>query len=436
MKLLLLPCRPMARFLHTFVCGFVLLGLVARAEIVLADDAQPPAVDSDLLVLVGSTLIEREQSHGYWEAALAVRWPRELRVRNLGWSGDTVWGDARAGFGTAQDGFAQLKAGVLGLKPTLLLVAYGANESQAGPAGLELFRRGLTEMLDAFAPTKARVVLLTPPRREDLGRPLPDPAEANRRLALYSQAIREIAAARKYDVIDLFAETERLTKEEPKLRLTDNGVHFNAAGYERTAVFIADCLNLKWPSWRVSLSAGKNEPVELRGAKIEDLQSSRDAVRFSAVDDALPDSPAPSSQKPDPSSPAAATDSPRSPPVPPSTSRVLQIAGLADGDYILRIDQRDVAVASAADWARGVALRRGPAFDQAEELRRTLLRKNELYFHRWRPQNETYLFGFRKHEQGQNAREVPLFEPLVADQEAIVRKLLSPQRRYYELARK
>ncbi|MFM7152471.1 MAG: hypothetical protein ACKO23_21800, partial [Gemmataceae bacterium] len=50
---------------------------------------------------------------------------------------------------------------------------------------------------------------------------------------------------------------------------------------------------------------------------------------------------------------------------------------------------------------------------QSEKLRELITRKNELYFHRWRPQNVTYLFGFRRHEQGQNAREIPQFDPLV-----------------------
>jgi len=45
------------------------------------------------------------------------------------------------------------------------------------------------------------------------------------------------------------------------------------------------------------------------------------------------------------------------------------------------------------------------------------VKKNELFFHRWRPQNETYLFGFRKHEQGNNAKEVFQFDPLVVAEE-------------------
>lgn len=39
--------------------------------------------------------------------------------------------------------------------------------------------------------------------------------------------------------------------------------------------------------------------------------------------------------------------------------------------------------------------------------------KNELFFHHYRPQNETYLFLFRKHEQGQNAAEIDHFKPLI-----------------------
>ena len=67
-----------------------------------------------------------------------------------------------------------------------------------------------------------------------------------------------------------------------------------------------------------------------------------------------------------------------------------------------------------------------PAYDPAvalmndsagEKLRAKIVEKNRLFFHRWRPQNETYLFGFRKHEQGKNAKEVAEFDPLVAKAE-------------------
>ena len=70
-----------------------------------------------------------------------------------------------------------------------------------------------------------------------------------------------------------------------------------------------------------------------------------------------------------------------------------------------------------------------------EALRRAIIAKNRLYFYRWRPQNETYLFGFRKHEQGNNAREIPEFDPLVAEQERLIALLRVPVMHVYELVK-
>ncbi|MBL4886652.1 MAG: hypothetical protein JKY95_19270 [Planctomycetaceae bacterium] len=53
----------------------------------------------------------------------------------------------------------------------------------------------------------------------------------------------------------------------------------------------------------------------------------------------------------------------------------------------------------------------------SKPLEQGVLLKNELFFHRFRPQNETYLRGFRKHEQGQNAKEIYEFDALVIKQE-------------------
>ena len=41
-----------------------------------------------------------------------------------------------------------------------------------------------------------------------------------------------------------------------------------------------------------------------------------------------------------------------------------------------------------------------------ESLRRSIVQKNEWFFHRSRPANMAYIFGFRKKEQGRNATEV------------------------------
>ena len=58
-----------------------------------------------------------------------------------------------------------------------------------------------------------------------------------------------------------------------------------------------------------------------------------------------------------------------------------------------------------------------------EDRRQLILKKNELYFHRWRPQNVTYLFGFRKHEQGNNAADIAKFDPFIVDLEKQIHEL-------------
>ena len=73
---------------------------------------------------------------------LTVAHPKlHLRFRNLGWSGDTVFGDARAGFDTAVEGYNRLKEQIRAVQPTVVIIAYGGNEAFDGEAGLAKFRK-------------------------------------------------------------------------------------------------------------------------------------------------------------------------------------------------------------------------------------------------------------------------------------------------------
>lgn len=56
-------------------------------------------------------------------------------------------------------------------------------------------------------------------------------------------------------------------------------------------------------------------------------------------------------------------------------------------------------------------------------LRDMILQKNQWWFHRSRPANMAYVFGFRKHEQGQNAVEIPQFDKLIAEDETRIASL-------------
>ncbi len=373
--------------------------------------------DGDRVVLIGNTLIEREQRDGYWETALTSRYPdKNLVFRNLGWSGDTVFGHAQARFGSVAEGFRHLKEHVFALKPTVIIVGYGLNESFEGPAGLANFERGLNVLLDTLAQTKARIVLLSPLRHEDLGRPLPDPSKHNKDLALYRDVIRKVAHKRGYPFVDLFTLLGDGTKALPPGPLTDNGIHLSAYGYWRAAGILANALDLAPSRWGVEIPPVG--PITAWGAKV--IAEPKAARTWTITDAILPAPPLPRY------SPIKY--------VPLEYKRHLKFPGLPPSlRYVLKIDGRPVAAHLGLTWGAGVPIGSGPEFDQVERLRKAIIAKNRLYFHRWRPQNETYLFGFRKHEQGRNAREIVQFDPLIARAEAEIARLRVPVPHKYVL---
>src|SRR5581483_5283911 len=104
-------------------------------------------------------------------------------------------------------------------------------------------------LLDTLAETKARIVLLSPLRQEDLGRPLPDPTRQNENLRLYSEALRKAADQRGYAFVDLYTP---LWQKPP---LTDNGIHLTGFGYWRFADVLRARLGLPPAKWRITLDA-------------------------------------------------------------------------------------------------------------------------------------------------------------------------------------
>jgi lysophospholipase L1-like esterase len=409
------------------------LPAVARAADAAAEKAAQPAAapvaekfelrDGDRIVLLGGTFIEREQQYGYLEAGLLSQFPgRKITVRNLGWSGDTVWGEARAGFGQPADGFKQLVAQVAALKPTVIVAAYGANESFAGPAGLERFRAGLVTLLDALSATGARLVLLSPLRHENLGAPLPDPGPHNENLRLYTGTISQVAAARHIPFVNLFDGILFNDLAPPSIRLTDNGLHLTAAGYWRATPKILAALGLTETPWLVELDGQAGKTLKTVGTEVVEISRTDQGLRFRLRDLAVPEA------RP----PADASELAR---INRAGRRTVRVAGLV-GPWTLVCDGKAIDTFSGDDWAIGIVGIDGPEVDQAERLRRQIVAKNELFFHRWRPQNETYLFGFRKHEQGNNAVEIPQFDPLVASKDARIQELTVPVEHQYEMIQK
>jgi len=358
-------------------------------------------VDGDRVVFIGNSFFERDLRYNHLETALAARWPsRNVVFRNLGWDGDTVWGEARAEFGSAADGFNSLSKHVADLKPTVIFVAYGMSESFAGPSGVEPFVVQLDKMLDMLSRTQARMVLLSPIRHEDLGRPLPDPTDHNRDLRLYVDAVAKVAARRGLDYVNLFD-----LAGSPEQPMTQNGIHLNDRGYRAATWAVERSLGLPPLAWEVSLE-GKGKTLTVGTSIGGKGYGVNDGATADLTDVTLPGGP-----------------------------RTFRVPQLAAGRYTLKIDGTEVATASGEEWNRGVTITKGPEFDQIEKLRRLIEEKNRHYFHYWRPQNDTYIFGFRRKEQGHLTAEFPKYPPILNEKDAEIAKLRVPILHSYVLER-
>jgi lysophospholipase L1-like esterase len=265
----------------------------------------------DKVILIGSTVLEREQRYATLEPKLALALgEKAVTVRNLAWSGDTVFGHARSYFGPPEEGLQRMSAHLEMLKPTVAVLCYGSELAFEGLGALPEFLTGYRKLLDLIRAKSpgVRIVILTPPPLESLLPPLPDLTQGNRNLSSLRDALQKFALTQNAFFVDWFEGMGGMPKSgRVSQPLTENGVHYTAVGYEKLTDALLAGLGLKVPS------VGEAEKLALR---------------------------------------------------------------------------------------------------------QEVLRKDELFFNRWRPQNETYLFGFRKHEQGQNAKEIPMFDPLIeaADQ--------------------
>ncbi|MBT6239728.1 MAG: c-type cytochrome [Verrucomicrobia bacterium] len=401
-------------------------------QTVYAQNASPHAFqfqENDRIAFLGDTLLEREQSWGMLESRLTARHPHHgLVFRNFAWSGDNPGGQSRASFdwskprATWQDLIIrELEA----FQPNVVVIGYGMASSLEGAQVLGPFNEDLNRLLDRIQESSkhkqsVRLVLISPVRHEAMGGALPDPTAHNRVLKSYTSSIASIARQRAIPFIDLFHDLGDGHADPYKRAFTDNGIHPNAYGYSRIADQFQAVMRCKpWP-WHLEIAANGTVGSGTKGNQIFDLRRSSNRIEFEVRDDLLP---FPNHDEDDKIYPSAIT------------SRRVRFEGLDAGSWALKIDGRTYAVRTASQWGQGETFQRGPQFDQAEQMRERILKKNELFFHRFRPQNQTYLFGFRKHEQGQNAVEIPQFDPMVAKIELEIHQLAIPRRHRWELVK-
>ncbi|SVD62188.1 uncharacterized protein METZ01_LOCUS415042, partial [marine metagenome] len=193
-----------------------LAGLIKSLLSVLALFGATATVDAldvnkgEHLVLLGNTLAERMQHHGWLETYAQLAMPeKELVFRNHGFSGDKV--DKRPrnrGFINPHDYLTISKADVI-------LTFFGANEAWDKNPGN--YKGILSKWIDETkgkqynGKSAPRIVLFSPIAHENLESPnLPDGKEQNKHLAAYATATAEVAKEKGVEYIDLFKASKDL----------------------------------------------------------------------------------------------------------------------------------------------------------------------------------------------------------------------------------
>ena len=220
--------------------------------------AQPKApVQNERIVLIGNGLGERLSDHPYLEARLQMSYPQlSLYFRNLCRPGDTPGfrphpsRNSQWAFPGAEKFHPQHQrhAGegihptpdqwLSDLKPDTIIAFFGYNESFDGPDGLTNYKGELDAWVKHTlaqkynTKTAPRVVLVSPIAYENLSksRDLPDGRAENANLALYTQAMAEVAKVTGVEFVDVYKPTHDLypTLEKP---FTSNGFLPNDDGY-------------------------------------------------------------------------------------------------------------------------------------------------------------------------------------------------------------
>jgi len=257
---------PITRALPT-LAGAIALTLLAIGCQPSGDPGLPLRA-GDHIMLIGNNLCSRMMNYGHFETELQVRFPDSLlTVRNMCDGGDTPgfrphsgrndpWAFPGAEQFQAENATPSGSEGHLEkpdewltrLGADVILAFFGFNESYAGPEGLANYKAEL----DAFVKhtlaqryngeTPPRLALVSPIAYEDLTDrfDLPDGSSENANLALYTDAMREVAAANQVYFLDAFAASREWF--EGGDALTIDGVQLNDTGYARFATLLADAV--------------------------------------------------------------------------------------------------------------------------------------------------------------------------------------------------
>ncbi len=376
--------------------------------------------DGDRVALLGDSLIAREEHQGYLEFLLTTHFPgRQVTCRNFGWSGETSPANSGAAFAPPPPVLDRLQEQLAAFKPTVAFLGYGLAGSSVSPAAVPRFTAEVDKLMEAVrkaAGGAVRFVLLSPPPREPRPPFRPDATQPNEQIAPYAQALREIAARHNAHFVSLFELLDNSRWNPPGPPLTEDGMRLSAYGYQRAAEALA--MGLRWEPhiWQLGVTKEGKLRENAFGAKVLELEKQENRVRLVTLEEQLV-----SPLRPEDKLPLAA---------PPC---ILQVVGIQPGKYEFKIDGRLYRIVTDVDLRSALRINRGPQFDQAEDLRQAILKKNELFRQSWQPQSSTNQAGLKTEPKSPTKTDPSLESRIKAAEEKIAR-LRQPAKHTFELS--
>jgi lysophospholipase L1-like esterase len=330
-----------------------------------------PFQSGDTVCWVGDSITHGGTYHAIVELFYATRFPdRSIRYYNAGISGDRA-------SGIMSDEAYRLNVDILDHKPTVAPIMLGMNDVGRGDYGadksgpevdqkrqrsLELYDENMRKLMDSLTKAGARLILIQPSifdQTTTLAGAGFNAIGSNDAIGKCSLKIEQWAKEYHAGTVNFYGVmneiNEREQKKDPNYTLIGKDrIHPGPVGHFVMAYTFLKAQNMPREVAVIGINAKKETPGTIVNGEVRHIKKSSTGVEFDAFEKSLP------LVVPDEAKPALDLV----PFMNELNRETFTVAGLAKGEYTLKIDNEDVGDFTAAQLSSGIDLAGNPKTPQ------------------------------------------------------------------------